>query len=1823
MARLVCWGLMALLVAGALLPLVSQLAGAAYQGWLVSDSVDGDSLNAVDQTDWWDFYEVSGSYVAVAMVPNTDYDLRIYSATGGSGGGGAVLVTSSNAGSTPELCVCRCNTNNARSAEVFNPGAGGWNNIYRIEYQVSSSISVNSVYSNSMSTGDIVEAYTVSVQAGVPYTFRFTSVSSSSADFKFYVFNLNAGNWGTRASAIGGGSYTYGVSTPWSVTPAAAATYGVVVLNWNLASATYSFVAGAPDLVVSSLAISPSPVTCSGVSVVPQNRPYTYSVTVYNQGYSNAGAFTVTMYFDWAAVANWNLAGLSYRSSISSGGYTYSTASPDAHVLSAQADSSGTISEDGPAAEGNNWLSRTDAVAEVRGGYTNDADDTVPSANGYPYYFYAYYMSSGEKQKFALWNPAPATDFDMYLFSPTGTQLSSAVSASYPETLAHTATTNGYHYIEVVRATGAGTTFTFSPDDAAPTIQVVQPADGAYLRGNQELRLNCQDYGSGVTDTASNPVYRVDGGSWQDLSFTAQVGYNYVANLATGGLLDGGHTLEYIVWDNANNYQYIKQGFTSDNTAPSLCSLVSPTSGQFVDGVVTIKVSASDQIGLRGVDLTFGGNLAGLGTQAAALSGSSGYWEYQLSTEAYSDGGATVLPTARDKAGNALSQSATSFTIDNNPPSLSVTSPSDGDYVSGAAVTVAASASDAAGTVSVRYRIDGGAWRSMSLVGGAFTATWDTTGHEEGRHTITVRAIDGIGHNTDQELTVVVDNSDPTCSIVSPSAGQYVEGRFRFRAQAWDANGIASVKMTVAGVGTFAMTYSSTEDLYERELDTTLLSDASYSLSVEVTDSAAAHGLRPPVTLILGAPGFYIDNVPPTLALSSPSDQALVEGTVSLSVSSYDAPTAPQVEYSVDGIAWVSMTSGPGSSWTASWDTTKVVDGTHKVTFRARGQLGHVTALSISVVVDNNAPVCAVSAPADGQHIEGVYTLRVSAWDAVGVAGLILRVSNATTGFTRDLTPGFNPLTGYYEAALDTSTLWDGVFGVNATASDGHGHKTASPTIEFNVDNGAPSLSALEPSPEQYVSGDVSLRIQVADAFLALTAYSVDGGSPELLQGGSGSWDSRAVSDGRHTITFYATDRIGHVSLASVSVFVDNHEPRLYWAAPDEMAFLSGTFTIKVRAVDEVGIESVVLSLGGRDYPMTLNAGSGYYEYPLETSGLDGAWDITVTVKELAGQNRDNVSTRRVRIDNNAPVLSVHQPLQGAVLSGEVQLNYTAEDVHLMRVEYRVDSLGWFDASEAWNTSLHPDGPHTLTLRAVDMVGRSTEISFGLVVDNSEPSCAFIGPANDTFVSGVVILQLHSTDQAGLSAVALEGPGAQAPVLNQVSGLYEAVLDSRALADGSYLYIASVRDLVGREASAALHLKVDNHPPELSVLSPEDGAHLTGVLEVRADAVDAFATVVEYQLESMGWRPVDSTMDTSSVSDGPHELAVRATDEFGRSTTLHLTIHTDGTSPVVSILNPVAGGVAVSGELLISVAVEEEGGVSGVTYSVDGAAPLPMPMNRATGYYEARVSTQALSDDAGHRVTVNATSRAGLAASATREFRVDNSPPAVSVRSPGNADQKGDVKIVVEVSDATGVQSVMVRVDGGQWREMTASRMTGRYTHTYPTTLAQNGEHTFEIRVRDALGNEGSTVHSFKVRNDDWGPYILVLVVVLILVAVGVVMVRGRKKRREEEMAEMEPGPPPPPEEPPKAFPEMAPLAPPEPNEAPLVHVVLRDKRAESEAPAAETGPEAPPSPLEEITNSAGTPRPSGWEGMEAGGIRGTPPPSRGKGTTERLEERS
>src|SRR5207245_1615783 len=141
-----------------------------------------------------------------------------------------------------------------------------------------------------------------------------------------------------------------------------------------------------------------------------------------------------------------------------------------------------------------------------------------------------------------------------------------------------------------------------------------------------------------------------------------------------------------------------------DTTAPTV-SITSPTSGATVSGTVTVSASASDNVGVAGVQFQLdGATLGAEDTDAqSAVSGDS--------TTATA-GTHTGRAIARDGAGNTgvpLSMSATvsnGAPPDTTAPTVSITSPSSGATVSGS-ITVSASASDNVAVVGVQFQLDG------------------------------------------------------------------------------------------------------------------------------------------------------------------------------------------------------------------------------------------------------------------------------------------------------------------------------------------------------------------------------------------------------------------------------------------------------------------------------------------------------------------------------------------------------------------------------------------------------------------------------------------------------------------------------------------------------------------------------------------------------------------------------------------------------------------------------------------------------------------------------------------------------------------------------------------------------------------------------------------------------------------------------------------------------------------------------------------------------------------------------------------------------------
>jgi len=108
---------------------------------------------------------------------------------------------------------------------------------------------------------------------------------------------------------------------------------------------------------------------------------------------------------------------------------------------------------------------------------------------------------------------------------------------------------------------------------------------------------------------------------------------------------------------------------------------------------------------------------------------------------------------------------------DTTPPTVSITSPSDGETISGT-VALRASAADNVGVAGVQFRIDGANFGAEDT-SAPYSVSWNTTSASNGSHTITAVARDTAGNRSpvSAPVTVTVANNAPPPPPPPPPPG--------------------------------------------------------------------------------------------------------------------------------------------------------------------------------------------------------------------------------------------------------------------------------------------------------------------------------------------------------------------------------------------------------------------------------------------------------------------------------------------------------------------------------------------------------------------------------------------------------------------------------------------------------------------------------------------------------------------------------------------------------------------------------------------------------------------------------------------------------------------------------------------------------------------------------------------------------------------------------------------------------------------------------------------------------------------------------------------
>lgn len=554
-------------------------------------------------------------------------------------------------------------------------------------------------------------------------------------------------------------------------------------------------------------------------------------------------------------------------------------------------------------------------------------------------------------------------------------------------------------------------------------------------------------------------------------------------------------------------------GAASDTTKPTV-AISTPVSGATLKGVSALRAQAGDLSGVAGVQFYL--DNVKFGSEVLTS-------PYELAFDSTLQSNAThsLFAVARDAAGNVATSSAVTFTVNNaiggggdtTLPVVTITAPASGATVSGI-VAVNGNATDNVGVTSLQFKVDN--VLVASGVTPAFSFNWNTASSTNGAHTVTVTAFDAAGNNNFALLPLTVSNSTSTATTtLGPNL--IPNGNFE------TANGANPLGWNKGGWGTNDRTFT-----------------------YPVTGQDGLKGARVAMTTYTsGDAKWYFNKI------------AVTPGTLYNFSGWYKSSTIMDVigEYTMSNGTLLYVGIAKENQPTANWvkmsaDFTPPVGATQLTLYPLISAVGtlDIDDFSINakgtttVNTDTEAPLVAMTAPANNATVSGTINISASSTDNVAVTKLWFAVDGNVVSPVYASAP--------YTFALNTTLLTNGAHVLKATAEDAVGNNnTGTSTIIVNnststPDTTKPLITLTNPTSGSTVSGDVALSASSSDNIAVVgVKFFVDAvqqGSEDLTTPYTTTWSTLSATNGSHIVTAVSRDAAGNTATATSTVTVNN-----------------------------------------------------------------------------------------------------------------------------------------------------------------------------------------------------------------------------------------------------------------------------------------------------------------------------------------------------------------------------------------------------------------------------------------------------------------------------------------------------------------------------------------------------------------------------------------------------------------------------------------------------------------------------------------------------------
>src|SRR5437870_4525381 len=591
-------------------------------------------------------------------------------------------------------------------------------------------------------------------------------------------------------------------------------------------------------------------------------------------------------------------------------------------------------------------------------------------------------------------------------------------------------------------------------------------------------------------------------------SYPSSVDVGNLTSYTLSGLLEG---RTYYFAATAYNRSLGESGFSNEvskalaDVTPPTVSMTAPAVVSTVAGTVMVSASATDNVGVVGVQFKLDGINLGAEDTTDAYSIS---WNSALAA----NGTHTLTAVARDAAGNTTTSAAVSVTVDNTPPLISTVSASSISSA-GALITWATNkASDS----QVEYGLTTAYGSSTPLNSSLLTAHAVTLTGLLGTTTYhyRVKSRDAAGNlatSADFTLTTLIAVPDTTPPSVPTSLSASAVSSSQMNLS-WTAStdnvGVAGYTIYRGGsqIATTSLTSYSDTGLSPSTAYTYTVaaSDAAGSVSAQSAPASAVTLSGPPLvpTCVTSAGSWQNVAFAPqsgsfTAEFDATPQNAGMDGVMGLSngpAAAYSS-LAAIVRFNTSGMidarnggAYAASAAIPYSAGTTynfrlvvsvSAHTYSVYvqsgSGAEQLlasTFSFRTEQAAASALNnlglyasvgsetvcmlvVTVANDTTPPMVSMTAPAAGSTVAGTVTVSASATDNVGVAGVQFKLDGANLGTEVTAAP--------YTTSWNTTLAAIAAHTLTAVARDAAGNTATAPAVSLTVVR-KPTITSFTPT---------------------------------------------------------------------------------------------------------------------------------------------------------------------------------------------------------------------------------------------------------------------------------------------------------------------------------------------------------------------------------------------------------------------------------------------------------------------------------------------------------------------------------------------------------------------------------------------------------------------------------------------------------------------------------------------------------------------------------------------------------------------------------------